>query len=981
MENRNVARVADRQRIRAPLPLKNSSVPDRIFFNMMMSVVVNVAGPPFTWTWVDDKTKKTYSQTQYTPISVAPLSHQTTPGDCEESTPCMTGPYVLISQGGAQVSYLNTSPALALTNGPGTFNTIANYTQGNEWKYIMPCAATFVNNTVDSFMYLPAFDVWVAPGDIQTVWRPYADGNTNIVCNTTDGPAIQVVKSSDTVSWSVFRPIAQIGCSGSDVRADQGQRVYLGGDGTAYQFFFQNTVQRFSLACNTATAPGNGSFCIPGTAQATCTACIDALPSLYVLQGIVGSNTSDEQWLFASGTATVAVTVLNYLSGPAQVTVTTIKGGVPVPETQVIWPSFANGVPGTPKPSTAPTVAYVFQNVPVGSSLVVQPVRVRVCETGSGAAFGGSSCASGDSLGSSFPPWWTPDGSDGVSASVPSGAALVPVGPPTTVVVGTYPKQRPQPTKNEGVASDAATLHNVWYFDTAPTPAVTYATNRAYFAAATTWGDLGSDGVTIAPAVSNVVLRAAPLLRVYANNANAWNTTTPAAVAPANVYLGSAPVGQAPGTSSPWRAQVTAGGAQALLTPLLPNDVLVCELPSQSQASKDGKGFSCGNLSDLDSQYVMSTLTLGALQAGRPAQPPTTPYNWLPTPVRLTPFITLVADNGAEVTLAIGDYMPMSVLGLPNQTPTTLTYSDFSRGHADSYDRPWGLQNSVLVPGLLPVTTTCPGDDQFVSTVCAAPGFSRCKPILGITQPTCLGAFSLLETSIGPIADRCSLLCSTPQNPVVNAACRQIQTDNCTVGSGPGESSAAMDAKPECACYRLETSTVKATMVAGQPMTYGSTLSWFAENFGGGGVPAFFNGLPSAYPACNGRDAALVAYSPGPEVQECLALVKNVTIENNSDVSIDLVNKCSLTRSTTATNNTKPTPGTTPPPPPLPASKYIPGVVGTAVGTFFLLVVICFVGVWQLRVIGRSIAPKNSLGGLRNNGAGFGKTFRRGYHV
>ena len=979
MENRNVARVADRQRTRAPLSPETSSVPNRIFFNMMMSVAVNVAGPPFTYTWVDQKTGKTMSVTQYTPISVAPLSHQTTPGDCEYRTPCMNGPYVLISQGGAQVSYLNTSPALALTNGPGTFNTIANYTQGNEWKYIMPCAATFVNNTVDSFMYLPAFDVWVAPGDIQTVWRPYTDGNTNIVCNTTAGPAIQVVKSSDALPWSVFRPITQIGCTAANVRDDDGQTVRLG-DGTTYTFFFQNTVQRFSLACNTGSG---SSFCTgSGTAQETCTACIDALPSLYVLQGINKTNTSDERWLFASGAGTVAVSVLNYLGGPVQVTATVLQSGALKSETQVIWPSFANGVPGTPKPSTAPTVAYVFQNVPVGSSLVVQPVRVRVCETGSGAAFGGSSCASGDSLGSSYPPWWTPDGSDGASTTVPSSASLVPIGPPTVVVVGTYPKQRPQPTKNEGVASDAATLHNVWYFDTAPTPVVTYATNRAYFAAATTWGDLDTDAVAIVPAVTNVVLRAAPLMRVYANNANAWTTTTPAAVAPANVYLGSAPTGQAPGTSSPWRAQVVAGGPQALLTPLLPNDVLVCELPSQSQANKDGSGFTCGDLSDLDSQYVMSTLTLGALQAGRPAQPPTTPYNWLPTPVRLTPFITLVADNGAEVTLAIGDYMPMSVLGLPNQTPTTLTYSDFSRGYADNYDQPWGLQNSVLVPGLLPVTSTCPGDAQFVSTVCGAPGFSRCRPILGVTQPTCLGAFSLLETTTGTsdfttLTERCTLLCSNPSDPTVNAACRQVQTDHCTVGSGPGESSAALDAKPECACYRLTTSNVKAFMVAGQPMTYGSTLSWFAENFGGGGVPAFLNGLPYAYPACKGVDAALQAFNPQPDVQECLGLVQNVTIENNSDVNIDLVNTCSLTRSTTAANSTKPTPGTTPPPPPLPPSKYIPGVVGAAVATFFLLCVICFVGVWQVRVIGRSIAPKNNLGGR----FGGGKLLRRGYHT
>jgi hypothetical protein len=424
---------------------------------------------------------------------------------------------------------------------------------------------------------------------------------------------------------------------------------------------------------------------------------------------------------------------------------------------------------------------------------------------------------------------------------------------------------------------------------------------------------------------------------------------------------------------------------------------LVCELPAQTQT--DGSKFTCEGLSDLDSQYVMSTLTLQALQAGRPAQPPSTPYNWLPTPVRLTPFITLVADNGAEVTLAVGDYQPIGIYsvtdpppdendktGILQQIPVTLTYSDFSKGYNDYFDSPWGWRSSVPVPGLLPVTSTCPGDAQFVSTVCGAPGFSRCRPILGVTQPSCLGAFSLLETTTGTsdfttLTERCTLLCSNPSDPTVNAACRQVQTDNCTVGSGPGESSAALDAKPECACYRLETSTVKATMVAGQPMTYGSTLSWFAENFGGGGVPAFLNGLPYAYPACKGVDAALQAFNPQPDVQECLGLVQNVTIENNSDVNIDLVNTCSLTRSTTATNNTKPTPGTTPPPPPLPASKYIPGVVGTAVGTFFLLVVICFVGVWQLRVIGRSIAPKNSLGGLRNNGAGFGKTFRRGYHA
>jgi hypothetical protein len=436
---------------------------------------------------------------------------------------------------------------------------------------------------------------------------------------------------------------------------------------------------------------------------------------------------------------------------------------------------------------------------------------------------------------------------------------------------------------------------------------------------------------------------------------------------------------------------------------LLPNDVLVCELPANatpSTAKVADAGWSCGGLSGLDSPYIFSTVTLEALQAARPAQPPSTPYKWLPNPVRLTPFITLVADNGAEVTLAVGDYQPMSLFtvtdpapegasrstGFLQQIPTTLTWKDYNDTFKDNYESRQGWQSSVLVPGLLPVTSTCPGDAQFVSAICGTPGFSRCRPILGITQGTCLGAFSMLKTTSGTseyptLAERCSAACSGPSDPAVNAACRQVQTDHCTVREGvPGASSAALDLKPECACYRLNTSKVPATMVAGQPMTYGSTVSWFADNFGGGGVPSFLTGLPYIYPACLGNEPALTAYAPHPDVQECLELVKGVTVTNNSDVNITLNNTCSLNRSTTAANSQKPTPGTTPPVP-IPPSKYIPGVVGTAVGTFILLVVICFVGVWQLRLIARSIAPKESLGGVgRHLGRRLGQA-RRGYHT
>jgi hypothetical protein len=104
-------------------------------------------------------------------------------------------------------------------------------------------------------------------------------------------------------------------------------------------------------------------------------------------------------------------------------------------------------------------------------------------------------------------------------------------------------------------------------------------------------------------------------------------------------------------------------------------------------------------------------------------------------------------------------------------------------------------------------------------------------------------------------------------------------------------------------------------------MSYADTLKWFTTNFGGGGLPDMLDGLPCAFPSCKAPDAGLVSFTPCPAVQDCLALVKNVSATNNSKVKVNLSNACNIKQSSSASSNATPAAGPTPSPETLTSQK------------------------------------------------------------
>ena len=339
------------------------------------------------------------------------------------------------------------------------------------------------------------------------------------------------------------------------------------------------------------------------------------------------------------------------------------------------------------------------------------------------------------------------------------------------------------------------------------------------------------------------------------------------------------------------------------LLPALSSDIIVVELPSLC------KEFSKDVFNEpIDAVY--DTLTPAKLAAKRPrgiaVRGAFIPINGVP----LTPYLTLMNDNGAELTIMTG------------QTQLTQSFG----ANYDIFCTEYENCPEFWVPGLAPVAT-CADSAQFVSSVCGAEGFSRCRTVVGTQPATCRGAFSTIQSpglvNGGTLASACRTLCDEETNPATNAACRNVQVQAC---SGPDA-----DDKPECACYRLNTSRVPVSLVAGHPMTYPETLQWFTDNFGGGGLPAMLEGLPCVFPSCKAPDAGLLAYSPCPVVQDCLALVKGVSATNDSHLKLTLKNACGITQTTD---------GADAPAVPPPAPDPFAGAVTAKQFTYVALIVI-----------------------------------------
>jgi hypothetical protein len=454
-----------------------------------------------------------------------------------------------------------------------------------------------------------------------------------------------------------------------------------------------------------------------------------------------------------------------------------------------------------------------------------------------------------------------------------------------------------------------------------PTPQIQWSQAGTFFAAVTCWARAGTSTVCNI----NIVLRTAPLIRLVSRGLPLDATGTVPSTPPAMgfAYLGSmssSSTGSSQNTPDaetvpPYggygkAVQIVANGPSSTLTPASMQDVVVLSLPAApnplciTQPSVTGNTFA--------PTMIYDTLSLAALQLARPATPSGALYNYLPAPVPLTEFTALLADNGAEVLIAVGnsmfakDVIPVGCAGAPNV--------------------------DASIPYALPISGLCPNAAQFVSTVCAAPGFTDCRDVGGITQSSCLGYFSntlLPENSglAGTITQACSAICEKSQDPDTGAACRQIIETQCGGASG--------DTKPECVCANILTSTVKTNIIAGSSSSLRDFTSWFQTNFKGGSIPQLIQDLQCWWPACQGPGAGLVAYQVCPTVIEnCFALVSDVQVSQDSRLKIKLKNACGLEQ-----QDTPSTRGQTITPPPTGATAarmQLPYIIAAAAVALFL---------------------------------------------
>jgi hypothetical protein len=473
-----------------------------------------------------------------------------------------------------------------------------------------------------------------------------------------------------------------------------------------------------------------------------------------------------------------------------------------------------------------------------------------------------------------------------------------------------------------------------WTFNTAPPPAILKATDGSFLASATGWlaasptqaqipaGQPGAGLTNI-----NVVLRGAPLLRLFAHGFTQLSNTAYDANPPVGLaYLGSGVGGV---------VQIAPNGSMVSLSPASPQDTLFMELPCSAK-SKDPAA----------PKALFVTLRVSDILAARPRAPPRNQYNALDVPVTFTAAdgsglpIALIADSGGELTFLVGDTFQCLTKTPPYQNLCAFNFL--------GKDSTVGYYNST-VPYTLPLSTHVPSMANFVRNICGQPGFAECRDIVGTAQSTCLGAFAtvtsaggnlptLANSAFSSFTEACTALCSADTgDDDVGIACRDIISITCPTAAG-GSEAAAANANPACACALLTTSTVPVSIVAGQPMDYQAFVAWFSKNFSGSGVPALIRDLACWWPACNGSSAALTEFRPCPaEILTCLALVQQVSATNGAQVKVQLKNRC---RIEPAPGNpaTTPVPSAAAPSAPPPSTQ-----VSALVLVIMLTVVICVI--------------------------------------
>jgi hypothetical protein len=809
---------------------------------------------------------------------------------------------------------------------------------GSAYLWALPYAAGFVNMTTASV-------VWVAgqavmPGAVAAVWCPAlqeaqpGDVLTGVPaglqCVTAQNWGVHVCSPSSGPSWTA----TTIALPGGQTFPDPQTMPN------------QSTVRvRCAPRQKAANAPGLDQPIADEMAAAP-------LPSY-------------PYWYWYDTTASLRSLSLPYPVPPVYVFTDPYNPAPGGDATKTIWASVLQDPPkGTPFANQTPALcilnatpynvqvtypAYTATGGPSGGPGAVMttsptiPPALPISTTGQSGVFCGTLCTAGAQV------WATIQVLDKTTGAV------------VDTVQYSYSSSATEPSATFGLKPVDAPMPmlDCWPFGSPPPPQVDVGVNGVAFTATNAWArppnatDAAQQPVYPQwpnPANVNITVRTAPLLKLLAmGNPGAVKPPGYAGLPAASAYLGSTPFGLPPsGDAMEYLGGFNTGvsivpqGMAATLSPASMDDVLIVEMPV-TQDTMQALGCPTAASGNYVPSAFFTTLTLADLQAARTG-PSLNAFSLLTAPVSLTPYLTMVADDGESVLIMVG----------PNQPVTGVSAG--------------GGQVTDLAPAVcLPPAQVCPSAAQFVSEVCASPGFSLCRTVVGTQPQSCLGYFSTTKSAGGvfqgasTLAEACQQTCALDQDASTGTACRTLALTHCT---GP-----AATALPECACVRMQDSTAPVNVLAGSPTTFPQFQEWFQTNFKGGGLPQLLQNVQCWWPACNGPDAGLTYFTPCPEViTECFALVSKVTATNDSKVNIDLRNACGVSQQpSTATTGVGGSAGG--PPPPIPAKKNIVPIVLAAVIT--LLIVIIIIAAWAAagKVL-RSRTLTLTLGGAGGGGAG-----------
>lgn len=190
--------------------------------------------------------------------------------------------------------------------------------------------------------------------------------------------------------------------------------------------------------------------------------------------------------------------------------------------------------------------------------------------------------------------------------------------------------------------------------------------------------------------------------------------------------------------------------------------------------------------------------------------------------------------------------------------------------------------------------TAVPTMSAFASDVCFHPGFESCNAIGAVTPPSCLGYFNA-DTgpgTIGSIGLTCRGICSRTNtfDAAARQTCQRLTRKLC---DAPGATAA-----PECACQRLEDSTVAVNM-GGNPTTWQAFKQWFSSVFD---TPSNDVGILTQpecwWPACaeteNGALPSTTIGACPKTLSTCLASISDIDIQDSKCATICVSTNCSV---------------------------------------------------------------------------------------